>query len=61
MSEKKKTKALTDAHKRMKPKTTNIKPFDTAPTSEAAGESLEKFINEYKRRQWFENPQSPRA
>ena len=57
MSEKKKTKKI----QLPKRKKIDIQPFDTTPTSEAAGKSLEEFMKEYKRKQWFENPQSPRA
>ncbi len=55
MSEKKKTK------KPQLPKRIKIKPFDEVDTNDAAGKSLEEFMKDYKRRQWFENPQSPRA
>jgi len=36
-------------------------PFDAQDTNDAAGKSIEQFIKDYKRRQFFENPQSPRA
>ena len=44
-----------------KPKTINISPFDTQNTNDAAGQSLEDFMKEFKKRQFFNNPQSPRA
>ena len=42
------------------PKRVDIKPFDEANT-EGGKVNFEEFMKEYKRRQWFENPQSPRA
>ena len=60
---KKKTgqEAMRDAYKKMIKNRKFDNPFDAQDTNDAAGKSIEEFMKEYKRRQFFENPQSPRA
>ena len=53
--------AMRDAYKRMIKNRKFDNPFDAQDTNDASGKSIEDFIKEYKRRQFFENPQSPRA
>ena len=54
-------KAMQDAYKKMIKNRKFDNPFDAQDTNDAAGQSLDDFIKEYKRRKFFNNPQSPRA
>ena len=48
-----------------KRKTINIKPFDDMNTDDARGKAVDRILKEIesnmKKREFFENPQSPRA
>ena len=63
--DKKKTKngqaAMRDAYKKMIKNRKYDNPFDAQDTNDAKGKSIDEFIEDFKRRQFFENPQSPRA
>ena len=53
--------AMRDSYKQLLKNRKFDNPFDEQDTNDAAGKSIEEFMKEYKRRQFFENPQSPRA
>jgi len=53
--------AMREAYKKMIKNRKFDNPFDDKNTNDAAGRSIEDFIKEYKKRQFFNNPQSPRA
>ena len=52
---------MQDAYKKMIKNRKFDNPFDAQDTNDAAGQTLDDFIKEYKKRQFFNNPQSPRA
>ena len=53
--------AMRDSYKQLLKNRKFDNPFDEQDTNDAAGKSIEDFIKEHKRRQFFNNPQSPRA
>ena len=61
MAKKKKQNGQRDAYRKLIKNRKFDNPFDFQDTNDAAGKSIDELMKEFKRRQFFENPQSPRA